>query len=89
MSLPIGHICPGGCSWGWGALGLRGIEENPEEQLFPLDVAAAHSNLQHRTLSAGMSAWDNAMKSYQLDSQPSAPPTARPTIYPENWKGFW
>lgn len=30
----LGHAWPGGCSWGWGALGLRRIQENPEEQLF-------------------------------------------------------
>lgn len=77
MNLPIGHAWPGGCSWGWGALGLGGIQENPEEPLFPLDIAAAHRSLQCRALSAGVSAWDNAMKSYQLGSQSSAPPAAR------------
>lgn len=58
-------------------MGSPRTQENPEEQLFPLDIAAAHSSLQRRVLSAGMSAWDNAMKSYQLGSQSSASPAAR------------
>lgn len=45
--------------------------------MFPLDVAVAHRGLQCGALSAGVSAWDNAMKSYQLGSQSSAPAAAR------------
>lgn len=45
--------------------------------VFPLHIAAAHSSLQCKALSAGVSVQDNAMKSRELDSQSSAPPAAR------------